>query len=186
MFDYVAYNGIIQDRHWADTQNGYETELSIVNPNSYSESIDTTNKMLRLQNTSHAVITNKSDQTFYNKLKAKANPAFTLSISFKADFHPDDERTVFQFANLYGSDQNYTPQEGILIRDHELFIGPNTMSLEDDHINNITITYSILTGETFGNAFVYVDGTPEAVFKIKPSDIIPTTSDIYLGCSYYK
>lgn len=183
IFDYITYEGDIVNRVWKNR----ETSLTIYNPNEYSENIQVEDRSLRLQNASYAVIASTSGRTFYQQLTSSNIWQFTLSICYKADFHPDDNRTILCFANTYNQENNYTPAQGIIVRDHMLYIGGNTLALQDQELINLTITYKQPSDsqDEFGNAFVYIDGVLEAVFNIKRSDIIPNVNNIYLAAQKY-
>lgn len=204
LLDFVAFNGQINNKDWVytndnltdlKTNKSYQSTLSIKNINEYSQNINTAGRYLRLQNASYATIkpTNTNATSYYTWITNGAvsdndsinQCAFTLSVCYKCDFHPDDDRTVVQFANLYSD--SLTPQSGILIKDHILYIGNNTLVLQDNELLNISITYEFdqNVDSTYGNAFVYVDGVVEAVYKIRPKDIIPNNQMLYVAASQY-
>ena len=56
IFDFITYNGFINNNRWQDSHNH---ELLIHNSNIYSQSIQTSDKSLRLQNAAYATIDNK-------------------------------------------------------------------------------------------------------------------------------
>lgn len=102
-------------------------------------------------------------------------PEFTLSICYKCDFHPDDDRTVLSFAKC---NSQYTPNQGILIRDHKLYVAQNTFDLQDNELMSIAITFQALSSAGVGNVFLYVNGVVESVFEnMSVSSIIPVDAD---------
>lgn len=181
IFDYIAYEGNISNKVWTNRNSS----LTIINQNEYSENIQVEDRSLRLQNASYGVIKPTGSVSFYQQLTSSNIWQFTLSICYKADFHPDDNRTILCFANTYDKDSNYAPAQGIVIRDHMLYVGQNTLALQDQELINLTITYRQNTTDDYGNAFVYIDGVLEAVFNIKREYIIPNTSSIYLASQVY-
>ena len=62
------------------------------------------------------------------------NFGFTLEICYKNDYHPDDERTILQWGSENDLDKETgLPNRGILIRDHDLYIGKQKiMTLTDE------------------------------------------------------
>lgn len=186
IFDFISYEGDLQNKQWQD-RSGI---MTIHNTNFYSENIQSTDRSLRLQNASFASITNRPEyNSFYKQITSSNIWAFTLSICYKADFHPDDDRTILQFADLYDENADYSPKSGIVIRAHKLYIGQNMLDLQDRELINLTITYTHTGTDAqgiFGNAFVYIDGVLEAVFNIKRTDIIPNIDTIYLAAQKYE
>lgn len=180
LLDFNSYEGYINNGIWEDLLGN---TMTIYNINEYSQSIQA-NKIMRFQNASYGAIDISS---LWSRLINKNIWEFTLSICYKADFHPDDDRTILQFAKLYGKEEgNYTPSSGIVIRDHMLYIGPNSLILQDNELTNITITFSHTTESTTGKAFVYIDGVVEAVFDISRDSILPSgMNNIYLAAHEY-
>ena len=137
---------------------------------------------MRFQNASYGVLSLNENIPFSRYITDGNIWEFTLSLCYKADFHPDDDRVILQFGTLYGEDSGYTPGSGIVVRDHMLYIGSNSLKLQDRELTNITITFSHPMGEKMGNAFVYIDGVVEAVFKIDRQQILPEgLTSIYLA-----
>lgn len=182
IFDFTAYNSTIDSTNskWISNNN----EMQIININALSSNINMQTHSLRLQNSSYLYYPIRT-----KNYKIGEVTAFTLELCYRCDYHADDERTVLQWGNV--KDMNPTtglPSSGIMIRDHDLYIGPNKIYvLEDDNIINIAITY-YSTGET-GNYFLYVDGVIEAAGTVSNSTIIPmadaTLAPIYLGAALY-
>lgn len=183
IFNFQTFFGNIINNQWkADSENA---TMTIVNPNNKSTSMQADNNLcLRLQNASYGVIQNKGSLSYYNDYFTDAIKQFTLSICYKADFHPDDDRTVLQFASL---DTEYLPESGILIRDHKLYIAKNTYDLEDQELMTITITYKQIPNTNQGSVFVYINGVVETVFEnVTIADLIPQNENkIYIAAQVY-
>lgn len=186
VFDFISFNGKISNGVWTDPNNN---TITIKNINQYSSEI-TSDKNLRFQNASYGVLelakdSNGNSLPFFNQNSINNNScAFTLSLCYKADFHPDDDRTILQFGTLFGKESNYTPSSGIVIKAHNLYVGNQSMDLEDQELTHITITYQT-NQEGSGNVFVYIDGVVEAVYNLSKSDILSTVSQIYLAAQLY-
>lgn len=177
IFKFQSYFNTIIDNSW-DSDN---VKLTINNPNVKSSSILVSdNRSLRLQNAAYGVITNKGNQSFYYDYFTEATKQFTLSICYRADFHPDDDRTVLQFAEV---DTQHLPLSGIIIRDHKLYIANNSFDLEDSELMTITITYKQQPNSELGTVFVYVNSVVETVFtNVNVSSIIPSEiNTIYIA-----
>lgn len=171
VFDFITYNGYINNGVW----NQGTTNLEIHNINYYSQSIQTDTKSLRLQNASYGTINiNKQQLATSNVLE------FTLLLCYEADFHPDDDRTILQFGNI-GMDQQ--PINGIFVKAHTLYVGANTVDLQDRELINLAITYKQIPNSEWGQAFVYIDAVLEASFTVQAQMICPTQNNItiYLG-----
>lgn len=158
--------------------------LNIKNPNVKSQNIlSSDNSSLRLQNASYAVISNNQNKSIYESyLNNTVVKEFSISISYRCDFHPDDDRIILQYAVL---DNENTPTSGILLKDHVLYIGRNSVDLVDQELLSICITYKQITNKTLGSVFVYINGTCEKVFKdVDISSILPENEhNIYLAAS---
>lgn len=183
IFDFNSFTGYIQNGIWQDSK---QNSITIQNINQYSQAIDS-NKIMRFQNASYGVLSLNENIPFSRYITDSNIWEFTLSLCYKADFHPDDNRVILQFSALYGEDSNYTPSSGIVVRDHVLYIGSNSLKLQDRELTNITITFSHPMGEKMGNAFVYIDGVVEAVFKIDREQILPEgITTMYLAAQMYE
>ena len=183
IFDFNSFTGYIQNGIWQDNK---QNSITIQNINQYSQAIDG-NKIMRFQNASYGVLSLNENIPFSRYITDSNIWEFTLSLCYKADFHPDDNRVILQFSTLYGEDSNYTPSSGIVVRDHVLYIGSNSLKLQDRELTNITITFSHPMGEKMGNAFVYIDGVVEAVFKIDREQILPEgITTMYLAAQMYE
>lgn len=177
IFKFQSYFNAITDNSW-ESDN---VKLTINNPNVKSSSILVSdNRSLRLQNAAYGVITNKGNQSFYYDYFTEATKQFSLSICYKADFHPDDDRTVLQFAEV---STQHLPLSGIIIRAHKLYIANNSFDLEDSELMTITITYKQETNSELGTVFVYINGVVETVFtNVNVSSIISSKiNTIYIA-----
>lgn len=177
IFSFQTFFGSISNNQWKQ-QNAI---LTIKNPNINSSEIQVKDNIsLRLQNAAYGVIQNTGSQSYWYDYYTDAIKQFTLSICYKADFHPDDDRTILQFAQ---TNTEHTPSSGIIIRDHKLYIAQNTFDLEDQELMNITITYKQVQNTNQGNVFVYINGVVEAVFEnINVASLIPSTENkIYIA-----
>lgn len=182
IFNFQTFSGSINNNQWKLDN----VTMTIANPNVKSSAMQSNNNMcLRLQNAAYGIIQNNRDLSYYNDYFTDAIKQFTLSICYKADFHPDDNRTVLQFAQIDRSDNR--PINGIVIKDHKLYIKNNTFDLEDQELMTICITYSQIPNSNQGTVFVYVNGVVEAVFEnIEVSDLIPQNENrIYLAAQSY-
>lgn len=178
VFTFQSFNGNIKNNKWSETN----ATLTIKNSNAKSSAIQTSdNKSLRLQNAAYGIISNNVDASYYNTWFTDTIKQFTLSICYRADFHPDDDRTILQFGTL---NTRNIPASGIVIRDHKIYIQSNTYALEDSELLDIAITYkqASVTSKT-GKVFIYVNGVVECVFEnIEPTGLIPESEkDIYLA-----
>lgn len=184
IFNFQTFFGNISNNQWkADSDNA---TMIIANPNNKSSAMQANNNLcLRLQNASYGIIQNKGSLSYYNDYFTDAIKQFTLSICYKADFHPDDDRTILQFASLDNAD--HLPESGIVIKDHKLYIKQNTYDLEDSELMTITITYNQVSNTDQGTVFVYINGVVETVFEnVTVADLIPQNeSKIYIAAQSY-
>lgn len=142
----------------------------------------------RLSNKAYARLSpwtiNNRELSFQDILNVKKD--FTISLTFKADYHSEDNRTIFQLGRLYSPDDKDNAnelQEGILIRVHGITIKSNSsiceVELQDNEIYNVDIVYTAATG----TAKVYIDGVitkaNTALGVISFAGCQP-----YLGCSF--
>lgn len=122
-----------------------------------------------------------------------ANGDFTISISFKADYHPDDQHTILVCGNVDSSTGKIIT--GFEIDVHDVYINTSSqLRLTDNTINNIDIVcvhsdddYIDSTGELKKERHyiikIYLEGALSAVTNLS---IFPTMSDaIYLGGKVY-
>lgn len=115
--------------------------------------------------------------------------AFTMSICFKADYHPDDDRTILFCGTTDVTTGDLTT--GISIDVHDIYINNRSVTkLTDETVNSVDITCQKLEiqdtdakGEQITyNAYlikVYVDGVLTAVSK--ESEFPKLSDGIYLG-----
>ena len=170
--------------------NGSRTSVvqaaSFIDTNSYSGVVisDKNPSHIRLQNRAYCKIggwnySNFSDSSFYDFIKS--GNEFTINLCYKADYHPDDDRTVFQMGKVA---QDGSLSSGILLRVHDLEIksggtssSSHTINLQDDEIVDLVISYKK------GRVLIYVNGVIESAATI--SDFIGdwAKENILLGCS---
>ena len=177
IFNFQTFYGHLDNNQWKSDN----AILTVYNPNVKSNDIlATQGRILRLQNASYAVIQNNRSNSYYNDYITDVIKEFTLSVCYKADFHPDDDRTILQFAS---PDTEHEPSSGIIIRDHKLYVNQNYLDLEDNELMTITITYSQVAQDKPGCVFVYINGTVERVFSnIEISSLIPVNENkVYLA-----
>lgn len=116
--------------------------------------------------------------------------AFTMSICFKADYHPDDNRTILFCGTTDTNTGALTG--GVSIDVHDIYINNRSVyKLTDNSINSVDITCQKVTAKDINDKGeevsyvtfiikVYVDGVLTAVSK---ETSFPTLSDkIYFGC----
>lgn len=177
IFSFQSFFGAISNNQWKQEN----ATLTIKNPNTKSSELQVSdNRALRLQNAAYAIIQNKGTLPYWLDYYTNAIKEFTLSICYRADFHPDDDRTILQFAT---TNVEHLPSSGIIIRDHKLYIAQSTFDLEDEELMTITITYKQVQNTNQGNVFVYINGVVEAVFSnINVSSLIPANENkIYIA-----
>lgn len=151
---------------------------------------------LRISNGAYAKLGNfkvaGTSKTFTNII-AGTNNDFTISISFKADYHPDDERTILCLGQL--DSQTGQLITGFEIDVHDVYVNTNSLlRLTDNTVNNIDIVcvhsddrYIDSSGEEKQERHyiikVYLEGALSAVGNYS---IFPTVSDeIYIGGKVY-
>lgn len=201
IFDFNASNAKIDNLGYAwEYNNTLRKEVhiaSINNPNVLCSQIDTSTYSLRLQNSAYLKIPMSKTYLVNNgEFLSGKKFGFTLEICYKNDYHPDDERTILQWGSENDLDKDTgLPNRGILIRDHDLYIGKQKiMTLIDEEVINICITYytesftyadNIFGGS--GTYFIYIDGVIEAVGNVEITSILPGGAeniDFYIGASY--
>lgn len=178
------------------TQGGITFNLSSVletiNGNNLSTIIKLNSGLpyLRLSNHAYAELHsfNNGDEeiTLPNLIVTEA---FTVSICFKADYHPDDDRTIL----FCGNTDNNTGEmlDGISIDVHDIYINNKSVAkLTDDTINSVDITCQRVTAKDINdkgeeikyNTFivkVYIDGVLSAVSK--EANFFSLSDKIYFG-----
>ena len=193
--DFIAFGKSRDNSNITSTCNGYiynGSKTSVVqtaefiDTNSYSGVVisDTKPSHIRLQNRAYCKVggwnyNNFTDSRFYDFIKS--GNEFTINLCYKADYHPDDDRTVFQFGKLA---QDGTLLSGILLRVHDLEIksggtssSSHTINLQDDEIVDLVISYKK------GRVLIYINGVIESAAVI--SDFVGdwAKENILLGCS---
>lgn len=151
---------------------------------------------LRISNGTHATLSKfKIGGTERNlsDIIDSANGDFTISISFKADYHPDDKRTILVCGNVDSSTGEIIT--GLEIDVHDVYINTaSQLRLTDNTINNIDIVcvhsdddYIDSSGELKKERHyiikIYLEGALSAVTNLST---FPNLSDIiYLGGKVY-
>lgn len=132
-------------------------------------------RALRLQSYTYGTIRNSS-----KPYSALLND-FTLSISYRSDFHPDDARTLLLLGKLDNASSNLL--QGIRLSTHELQINNSYLTLLDSELMTIHITYQAVPGTTSGRVFVYLNGVIEAAYdNVDINNLVPqNVNTIYLG-----
>lgn len=145
---------------------------------------------LRISNGAYAKVGSFNyNNTNYTIPNLIVTNAFTISLCFKADYHPDDNRTVL----FCGSTDVNTGDlvSGISIDVHDIYINNRSITkLTDDTINYVDITCQKLDikdtndkgEEVIYNAYlikVYVDGVLTAISK--ETEFPQLSNEIYLG-----
>lgn len=190
LMDFTANNAIISGSQWKPT--GYEYTANITNINAACAQMDPNTHSIRLQNAAYLTVP-MAAAAFGNKgynipvgLTEGDDVEFTLEICFSCDYHPDDDRIIFKWADLMKTtDGNIIPARGIMIRDHDVYIGSSkATTLEDNNIINLAITYKNEIGKETGKVFLYVDGVIEYVSEIQNNAILPgagVSVPMYIG-----
>ena len=124
---------------------------------------------------------------------SSVNNDFTISISFKADYHPDDQRTILYCGQI--DSQTGELISGFEIDVHDIYVNSSSLiRLTDNVVNNIDIVcvhsdddYITSTGELVKERHyivkVYLEGALSAVGNYST---FPNLSDsIYLGGKVY-
>lgn len=193
--DFRAY-GTQEGNPWASSVEDYlwngSTPVAVtqgiteINPNILSgiKQPASAPTYFRLSNKAYGRMTSwkidEVNKTFQEIVTAKQD--YTINLCFKADYHSEDNRTIFQLGNMDATDPD-TLRNGILVTVHGITIKGNNSSLEytleDNDIYNVDIVYKASTS-TFK---VYIDGVVTKASSIVGS--IDFTGCVpYLGCSY--
>lgn len=195
------YNDNIQDFNFINTEYNYNNErhtisadLNIINKNNrVGIKSQGAAPNLRLSNDSFAILHNFiRDNSTPVSIASILGKTFTISISFKADYHPDDNRVIFS----YGRYENETKQllRGIEIDVHNIYIhGESVIPIIDNVLNNIDIV-CVSVKEPFIDEYgqsltaeyhvikIYIDGALSAVRKYSGAiDTDTYNSEIYIG-----
>ena len=151
---------------------------------------------LRISNGAYATLGNfkvgSNNRTFADIISSN-NGDFTISIAFKADYHPDDQRTILFCGNC--DSQTGEIITGIEIDDHDVYINTTSqLKLTDNVINNLDIVcihsdddYIDSSGELQHQRHyiikIFLEGALSAVLN---TNTFPTLgSQIYLGGKVY-
>lgn len=145
---------------------------------------------LRLSNSAYASLGSfkYNDKTF-TLPNLIVTDTFTMSICFKADYHPDDNRTILFCGNTDATTGTLT--SGISIDAHDIYINNRSVAkLTDESINSVDVTCQKVTAKDINDKGeeitydtfiikVYVDGVLTAVTK---EASFPSLSDrVYFG-----
>ena len=115
--------------------------------------------------------------------------AFTMSICFKADYHPDDNRTILFCGSTDATTGTLT--SGISIDAHDIYINNRSVAkLTDESINSVDITCQKVTAKDINDKGeeitydtfiikVYVDGVLTAVTK--EASFLSLSDRVYFG-----
>ena len=199
------YNDNIQDFNFVNTDYIYNNEqhtisadLNIINKNNrVGIKSQGAAPNLRLSNGSYAILSNLiRDNSTPVAIKDVLGKTFTISLSFKADYHPDDNRVIFS----YGSYESETKQllRGIEVDVHNVYIhGESVVPLIDNELNNVDIV-CISVKEPFIDEYgqqqtaeyhvikIFVDGALSAVRKYTGAiDTDTYNTEIYIGGKKY-
>lgn len=126
--------------------------------------------------------------TDFSSLIGKNNGSFTISLCFKADYHSEDDRTIFQLGHLKNVGTSDNPiwdfGDGILINVHSIEIQGSSASdgyyskeLQDNEIYTIDIVYDAQAKQ----ARLYINGVITQAPEVGAFDFehcIP-----YFGCA---
>lgn len=135
---------------------------------------------------------NNTNRTLHQILDAQ-DYRFSMNICFKADYHPDNQRTIFSVASLDNNTGN--PQNAIEIDVHAVYInGKEVLQLIDNVVNDISITLTraeVTYVDNNGNhttlpswvAKVYLDGVQSAIETLQTKPRFEDT--IYLAGKKY-
>lgn len=124
-------------------------------------------------------------KTFAELVNSRNN--FSIQLSFKADYHTDDNRTILVLGDYIDDPLGYKFNQGIEIKVHEITIKDSKASLsiplQDNEITDICISYDNASNLTK----VYVDGVITGSSNtINLKQVIGSNlvdSNIYIGCS---
>lgn len=118
---------------------------------------------------------------------------FSINICFKADYHPDDNRTIFSTAQL--DNNTGEPISGIEIDVHNVYINKESvLPLSDNTVNDIVITSTYITDPYIDNdgitqnlprwiIKIYLDGVMSAIRVLNNNPVF--TDNIYIGGKKY-
>lgn len=171
---------------WNDTEVSSDQVVEEVNPNVLSgiRQPDSTPTYFRLSNKAYGKLSawniGGANKSFADIVTAKKD--YTISLCFKADYHSEDNRTIFQLGTMDATDPDVI-RSGILVTVHGITIkGANSSleyTLEDNDVYNVDIVYKSST-----NTYkIYIDGVVTKASTIVGS-IDFTGCSPYLGCSF--
>lgn len=127
-------------------------------------------------------------KTFQDVFSAKR--AFTISLVYKADFHSDDDHTIFQLGTL---DAENELNNGIRISVHKILVRDNTYVMEyplqDSEIFHIDVTYDGTKTKIYVNGTITKASTKISGFNFGSSQLIFASSGNglhYADCQFYR
>lgn len=173
LFNFQSYAMRLNDNNLVN-QNNFKLQMHDKSSKSGIDYSVGSNRALRMQ--SYTYCTLKAPTPFQEQLTN-----FTLSISYRCDFHPDDNRTIL----LLGKINSTSPSllSGIRIQAHKLEVANSSLTLLDQELMTIDITYQQLNTSQSGRVFIYINGVIEAAYdNIQFDTLIPReVNTIYLG-----
>lgn len=161
--------------------------LNIFKANAYSGiQINKESTFYRLSNKAYAVVSGAmiGGRSYSMQQLLDAKKKFTLSFTFKADYHNDDDHTLLQLGTLDAENQL---MNGILISVHRILVKDLSKSVEypitDNQLYTIDIVYDPTVPASEPSLKLYIDGVvTKASSDIRYIDF-GADSNIYLGCS---
>lgn len=140
---------------------------------------------LRLSGESYAIV---DMQPFAASTADNANWSrlgFTLSVTFKTDLHPFNDRAVFYIGD-YSSDGQF--QEGIQVNLEDVIWkytdGNIKQTIQCKIQQNVVNTLDFVVDQSKGEIKIFVNGVLNAAKEIKDQFTWVTSSKIYLACDY--
>lgn len=204
MYNYQIFKMQARDFNQGTTEFPYENKLYNLSSQTVTSNMHTVNQNVisavnvkstgefyyRVSNSATAIIDNiKLNQTKYtfNNLVSSIGDSYTICIHYRADYHPDDERTILFSGQCSVADQNLGQiTDGISIDVHGLYIdNQKVLELEGNTDNDIAIVCRKQTIDGVDQYIikVYLDGVVSAIRKF--STRIKLGDNIYIGCRQY-
>lgn len=148
---------------------------------------------LRFSNGAYGKITDftvGTSKRTLNQIISNNNYEFSFNICFKADYHPDNNRTIFSIASM---DSDGNPNNSIEIDVHNImFNGISVVELVDSEFNDVCVTitksdtpYINSEGELINKSKwickIYTEGTLSAIRIFENTSNINNQSIIYIA-----
>lgn len=137
---------------------------------------------LRISNGSYVQIDNLKNNNSATSIRNLCKEhEFSISVVFKADYHPDDERTVLSIGT---NDKEVAVTSGIDINVHDIKINNSEkVKLIDNTLNFVDIVCesAIISGSSTNIVKIYIDGVLTSVSQISPNINPITYLSDYLG-----